>query len=232
MRECDRRAGRSDGQLSGSHHSGSQPCWMQYCRRISSRVGGVLVRRSRRADGLRVGVLVGVGSDRSSVSRSVVRVFVGLVGVGVGVDRRLLHRRRRRGRPRWSSAARRGRRHRRRSNAVVDDLDGLRITGVATEQADRGQRPEVDSRGRAPGRRHRRTSPCGTGRRTGRPGRGPRCPCRRPRTASPRAAAARTDRDARSSAGPNCGGAATARSAGPRTASRNPPLRRPKPDSG
>jgi hypothetical protein len=60
---------------------------MQYCRRSSSRVGGVVVlgRGGRTVFGA-VDVLVGLGSDRSSDSVSVARVFVGLGdGFGVGV---------------------------------------------------------------------------------------------------------------------------------------------------
>jgi hypothetical protein len=58
---------------------------MQYCRRSSSRVGGVFVL-GRGGRTVFVGVLLGVDSDRSSVSRSVVRVFVGVgVGFRVGV---------------------------------------------------------------------------------------------------------------------------------------------------
>jgi hypothetical protein len=58
---------------------------MQYCRMSSSRVGGVLVL-GRGGRTVFVGVLLGVDSDLSSVSRSVVRVFVGVgVGFRVGV---------------------------------------------------------------------------------------------------------------------------------------------------
>jgi hypothetical protein len=59
---------------------------MQYCRRSSSRVGGVVTDGRGGRVVLVVEVLVGVGSDRSSDSRSVVRVFVGFgVGLRVGV---------------------------------------------------------------------------------------------------------------------------------------------------
>jgi hypothetical protein len=57
---------------------------MQYCRRISSRDGGVLVLGRGGRTVFVVEVLVGVGSTRSSDSRSVVRVLVDF-GVGFGV---------------------------------------------------------------------------------------------------------------------------------------------------
>lgn len=73
--------GGSCGQLSGSHHSGSQPFWMQYRRSRSTSVGdGLTVGRGGRTVFVAVVDLVGVGSARSSDFFSVVRV-----GVRVGV---------------------------------------------------------------------------------------------------------------------------------------------------
>lgn len=77
-------------QLLGSHHAGSMPCWMQYCRRSSSRVEGVTVGRGLGLVVVRVGV--GVAVVRSVVrcevgacfGRWVVRVFVGAVVCGAG----------------------------------------------------------------------------------------------------------------------------------------------------